>query len=79
LSSLEHGEGGHKAGHEAVIGLNVQGVLDCRHLQADVLQGLIVVDIESRHRLQVVDTLERAQTSVGNQNAVGLSYAGATK
>lgn len=77
--SFEHGEGCHKAGHIAIIGLDIQWVLDTSHLQADVLQCLVVVDIEGRNWLQVVDTLKRAQTRVGNEDAVSLTDTCAAK
>ncbi len=73
--SLEHGKCCYETSHIAIISLDVQRVLDSGHLQADVLQGLIVVDIEGRHGLQVVDTLKRAQTGVGDEDAVGLADA----
>ena len=58
LSCLKHGKRCHEARYEAIVGLNVKGVFDAGHLQTDVLQRLIVIDVESRYFLQVVDSLE---------------------
>ena len=79
MRGLEHGESSGKPRHESIIGLNVQGAIDASDLQADVLQRWVVVDIEGGDRLQIVDALQWAKSSVGDEDAVGFIDAGVSE
>ena len=71
-SSLEHWERRREASKRSVIGEDIEGVANAGDLQADIGQLLVVVDIECRNILELIDAVERFEISVGDQNAVGL-------
>ncbi len=77
--SLKHGERCCETRLEAIVCFNVQRSFDAGDLQANVLQRRVIVDIEARDRVQVVDTLKRTETSVCYQNARGFSETSGTK